>query len=303
MNRRVTSTALLLVLISAILHAGWNLLGKHAYPSTAFFLVANALGSLCLMPGLFLYGHVLPLFPKPVWLLVSLTGFFQAVYFWALAAAYRAGDMSIAYPLARSSPVIIVTIATVLLGRSDRLSAQSILGIFLVVGGSLILPMRRFNDFRLRNYSNLSCLFALGAAFATTGYSLIDDAALRQARAAVSIGATAVTLVYAFFEGFATSLWMALLLFAEKDRPSLGRVIRQNPYQAALTGIGMYLTYTLVLLSMAFVSDISYVVAFRQLSIPVGVILGVAVLKEPSYLPKFAGVFIMFAGLVLVGTG
>ena len=44
-------------------------------------------------------------------------------------------------------------------------------------------------------------------------------------------------------------------------------------------------------------------VAFRQLSIPVGTLMGAVLLKEPHHPPKLAGVTVIFAGLVLVGTG
>ena len=54
---------------------------------------------------------------------------------------------------------------------------------------------------------------------------------------------------------------------------------------------------------MGFVTNVSYVVAFRQISIPLGALVGVFALKEPRYRPKFAGVLIMFAGLILVGIG
>ncbi len=73
--------------------------------------------------------------------------------------------------------------------------------------------------------------------------------------------------------------------------------------RAALTGAGIFGAYVLVLLAMSLVSNVSYVVAFRQLSIPLGAVLGVLVLKEPRYPTKFVGVAIMFVGLVLVGTG
>jgi uncharacterized membrane protein len=44
-------------------------------------------------------------------------------------------------------------------------------------------------------------------------------------------------------------------------------------------------------------------VAFRQMSIPIGVLLGLVVLKEPFDPPKVAGVLTVTAGLVLVAAG
>jgi uncharacterized membrane protein len=52
---------------------------------------------------------------------------------------------------------------------------------------------------------------------------------------------------------------------------------------------------------MNYVSNVSYVAAFRQLSIPIGAILGMALLKESRYLPKTIGITAIFIGLILVG--
>ncbi len=54
---------------------------------------------------------------------------------------------------------------------------------------------------------------------------------------------------------------------------------------------------------MNYVTDISYVAAFRQLSIPLGAIFGMWLLKEPCFPPKIAGISIIFAGLVMVAIG
>jgi len=302
----MTLTAIVLLLISAITHAGWNLLGKREHPTAAFLLVANTLGCLCLAPVLAWYGRALAEFSPRVWVLIGLTGLCQAVYYAGLAGAYRSGDMSIAYPLARSLPAVLVTIFTLLTGQGERLNTQTILGIGLVVAGGFVLPMARFGDLRWKDYFQLSILLALTAALGTTGYSIIDDEALRLLRETFgpSIGHTAVTILFSFCEGISSSLWLAVFVLARKiGRANLRQILHARMRPATLTGIGIYLTYTLVLISMAYVSNVSYVVAFRQLSIPLGALLGVIVLKEARAAPKFVGVGIMFVGLVLVGIG
>ena len=54
---------------------------------------------------------------------------------------------------------------------------------------------------------------------------------------------------------------------------------------------------------MTHAKNVSYVVGLRQLSIPIGTILGVFLLKEKGSLPRFIGVGILFIGLVLVAIG
>jgi uncharacterized membrane protein len=62
-------------------------------------------------------------------------------------------------------------------------------------------------------------------------------------------------------------------------------------------------TYGLVLAAMAYVTDVSYVAAFRQLSIPIGAVLGLTFQQEPRYRPKVIGIGVVSIGLVLVGIG
>ncbi|MBT6149017.1 MAG: multidrug DMT transporter permease, partial [Gemmatimonadetes bacterium] len=113
----MSTLALVLVIVSAILHAGWNYIGKTRTPTAAFFAVANATGFVVLLPLLLMHHKAVAAWPDSVWGWIVLTGAFQAIYCGALARAYRAGDISVAYPLARSSPVLVVMVTTFLLGR------------------------------------------------------------------------------------------------------------------------------------------------------------------------------------------
>lgn len=294
-----------LILVSACLHAGWNLLSKNAYPTAAFYLMANAFGCLLLCPVLALYHSALPVLPVDVWIFLFSAGFFQAVYCTSLASAYRAGDLSIAYPLVRSSPVIFVTIAMFLLGRGDQISGLSIAGITLIVAGGFLLAMRHIDDIRLKNYLNKSSIAALIAACATAGYSIIDDQALRLLQASDRLpGTIQTTLLYALLGGLSSVLWLVFFtLVNQRERARLRTALKEQLRVSALVGAGMYVTYPLVLISMAFVANVSYVVAFRQISLPIGVVFGVWIFKEPGYALKFIGITIIFLGLVLVASG
>lgn len=297
-------TAAVLLIISAVTHAGWNLIGKRFHSTAASFLLASAIGVVILVPFPLIFTEVVSSFPPVVWLLLGLTGLFQAVYYISLAAAYRRGDMSLIYPLARSLPAIFVAIFAVIIGRADRISAQAFGGIFLIVAGGFFLPMKHFRDFAFRKYFNIAFALALLAALGTTGYSLADDGALRSAWAGIGEDTASwkVSAVYACFEGVSSVLWMAAyVLIHPGERQGFAGL--KGVRSAALMGVGIYLTYTIVLVSMAFVDDVSYVVAFRQLSIPIGVVMGIIFLREKLYMPKAAGALIMFVGLVFVGTG
>ena len=301
----MSPTAAVLLLIAAFTHASWNYLSKRDHPTIAFFFVANTIGVVCVLPILFYYWSKIALIPQPVWMFSAVSGFFLAVYMAALAGAYFIGDMSIAYPLARSLPVIIVTVVVILFGKGHEIGCWLIVGAILVAVGCLMLPMRDFRDFSLGNYTDLCCLLAVLAAFAISGYTIVDDEALRRLREIPGqpFHPVNATLVYMVLEGICASFWKGIfVLFSSRERRNLVEVIDSFKGSAALTGIGIYLTYGLVLASMNYVINVSYVAAFRQLSIPLGAVLGMVFLREPQYAPKIVGV-VVFLGLVLVGSG
>jgi uncharacterized membrane protein len=60
-------------------------------------------------------------------------------------------------------------------------------------------------------------------------------------------------------------------------------------------------SYTLVLIAMMLATNVSYIAAFRQLSIPLGAILGIILFKETATRPKFTGIIFIFLGLLIVG--
>jgi uncharacterized membrane protein len=116
--------AVALVILSAVLHATWNFRSKNTGPSPAFFLVATTTVAVFTLPILLYYRHDIATISSDVWALLALAGFFQASFFWSLAKAYAGGDLSLIYPLARSSPVPVVAFVSLVLGRGDQVSTQ-----------------------------------------------------------------------------------------------------------------------------------------------------------------------------------
>ena len=297
----MTPTAILLITLSVFAHASWNLLGKRQ-PTVAFFFLATGAAAVLMTPWLWYNRTVMPWMAPGIWAMVTMTGLFQAIYFSGLAGAYRHGDMSLAYPLLRALPVLWITAISFLLGRGAQITPLGLVGMLAVAAGCLILPLKSFRHVRLRDYLALCCLFALAAAAGTTGYTIMDDQALRQLRHSLAwMPTTQITLFYISLQTWSTALWLAaflLVLPSEKER--LHKLWRNGRGQAALTGLVITSAYGLVLASMAYVTNVSYVAAFRQMSIPLGALLGVWLLKEPPYRPKLVGVGVVSMGLILV---
>lgn len=300
--------AAVLIITSAFMHALWNFISKRRSPTVAFFFVAAVWAVLVVLPILILLWDTLFFVPPFVWLLITLTGVAQAVYFSGLAGAYQRGDISLAYPLARALPVLAVAGISILLGKGGEIGRLSLLGMVLISAGCIILPLPHFRRLRLRDYADGVYLMAIVAAVGTTAYTLIDDSALRQLRttAGIPLNTTWITLLFITLQVLSTAVMMGLAtLLNPTERQRLAAMIHNRPLflSGLLTGVVMMTTYGLVLASMAYVRNVSYVAAFRQLSIPIGAVLGMTLQKEARHRPKVMGIVIISMGLILVGIG
>jgi drug/metabolite transporter (DMT)-like permease len=294
----VSLTAIILLLFSASLHASWNFLSKRQAASVTFFAISTLAAGIVFSPSLFSYGRDLKQLSSLFWVFVVITGFFEMIYFVGLSKAYSYNDMSLAYPLVRALPILLVALISVGLGRGQALSALGLLGMFLVTLGCLILPLKSFTSFQLKDYLNKAMPWILLAAMGVTGYTLIDDLALKQLRLVLNV--TPSTIVYSSLQGLSTALFIWIYLWGFEPVKTLA--IRMIPV-ACLTGLMISATYGLTLAALAFVKDVSYANAFRQLSIPLGAMLGMMLAKEPAYRPKLLGIAIMVAGLILTALG
>ncbi|OXY81372.1 EamA family transporter [Oceanimonas doudoroffii] len=294
----MTPLALLLVLCSAALHALWNLLGKRVSPGYAFFWLANLTQCLVLLPfGLWMLGREQGL-AFWGWLLAS--GLCQNLYMAALAAAYRQGDLSLAYPLARALPMLLVGLGGLALGQVITPAAG--VGMALMLAGCLLLPVLSLRQWRVRQYLTPGCALALLAAVGTSGYSLIDAHAISLLRVWLDglHGRQSLVLYYLWLQVMAVLVTSLPLLWWPRFRTGLMQTGRRSAGPAMLAGIMMGLTYSLVLWSLALASQVSYVVALRQLSIPLGVLLGIWLLGESYRGGKLPGAALILGGLTLV---
>ena len=300
--------AAILIILSAFMHALWNFISKRRNPSLAFFFVNVVMVSIVMSPVLVFHRQTLLILPLSFWGGVLATGLAQMVYFVGLAGAYRNGDISLAYPLARSLPVLMVAGFSLMLGHRTEIGNLGLVGMLLITMGCIMLPFPRFQRMRWREYMNIVYIMAFVAAIGTTSYTLIDDYALARLRAWLlpQQSVQSITLIYMALQITSTALMMGIgtLLFPS-ERRQLWQIFRP-PRQIGLglvTGLVIMATYGLVLAAMSYVTNVSYVAAFRQLSIPIGAVLGLTIQGEPRYLPKLLGVGIVSLGLVLVGIG
>lgn len=291
--------ALVLVVLSAIIHASWNLLGKSRTPTPAFFCLASLGAGSLLVPVVITVLGASSSLPIDFWLLLIVSGFCQMVYMASLARAYQYADVGMVYPIARALPVLMVAAASTVLGQS--MPVQAWLGMVLVTFGCLMVPVVCFRRWHWRAYWQGGCLWALLAALGTAGYSVLDNHALAMMAEYYQSALTPLWVAFGYLgmQFIVTGLWLLLWCCSVSGRQQL-KLGWQDRGIALLTGIMMGGTYGLVLLAMTLTENVSYVVALRQLSIPVGIGLGIWLLHEPAHRPRLVGAGLVCLGLVAV---
>lgn len=166
-----------LVAAAAVLHVTWNVLVKTAGDPLRSASVAMAVGAVVLTPlalvGWWLIGR--PPVPAEAIGLALVSGVLEALYIGLLATAYRHGDLSIVYPLARGTAVLLaVAVGTLVIG--ERLGPLGQAGVVALVAGFLWLqrPWAVLRGLLVDRSVERGVAFALLTGVAIASYSAID---------------------------------------------------------------------------------------------------------------------------------
>lgn len=188
-----------LVLVVAVLHVAWNALlktsGDTLRTAERAMVVGVAVFAVPVLLGWWVVGR--PGLGLGTVALATVSGLLEAAYFICLAEAYRRGDLSVVYPIARgTAPVLSVALGVTVLG--ERLAPTGIVGVASLLAGILLVqrPWRvigAVRAYRARSHAtpgspNTSAASLVGAAeFAMltgvmiAGYSAVDSVGARQA--------------------------------------------------------------------------------------------------------------------------
>ncbi|MGF1906312.1 EamA family transporter [Aliivibrio salmonicida] len=297
----MTVIASILVIFSAFLHAGWNLIGKSNQGSGfAFFFTCSVAPAILLTPYLYWFFSQIELvsLSSYFWLLLSVSGFFQVIYLYGLSLAYQTSDIGVVYPMARALPVLMVGVGTAVLGQS--VSFEQWMGFGLITVGCLLTPITHLTQLRMKAYFNRSLLWAFVAAIGTTGYSIIDKTALHELNDNVGEihSAVYIAIFYLGIQFWAIVLWLSVWFFVSGRRHEFSHAWRFKK-KGTIAGVMMASTYGLVLFAMTMVDNVSYVVALRQVSIAFGLVMGIIFLHEKWYPIRGAGVAAVLLGLLI----
>jgi uncharacterized membrane protein len=284
--------AILLVLLSAAMHAFRNFFNKKALDKQAFVWWYEVFGPIFFTP-LFLFTllregtntHISIAF-------IFLSGFVHFIYWYFLSKALEKGDLSLIYPIMRSSPALVLIFSIAILG--EDVSALGVTGILLVAIGVYTINMESLALFELfRPFRSMTrdraIQFAFLTLFSVACYTLVDKIAVSQMH----------PVIFAYIYPWISLSLFSGYIFKAKSSGVLKKEWALHKGSILVCGVLSIFGYFLIL--QAFTMErMSYVVGLRQLSIVFAVLLGGHLLKEKNKKIRIASSIIIFLGAYLI---
>lgn len=284
----MSTVALALILVSAGIHATWNLFAKRlpgGAEGTWLFTTISTVAFAPLVVVVVIWTGYRP--DGRDWIFLLGTGVLQTLYFTVLRRGYASGDLSIVYPLARGTgPLAAIALAIVLIG--ERPGPLTIAGAATITAGTFLLatPFRGAGDHHAAVRFGLAIGIIIGIYTAWDGYAV------------GTLAIPALVLIWCADVGRSLLLLPVALRRTDAIRSAW------NSHRLEITSIGILSTtsYLLVLLAMT-IAPVSSIAPAREVSIVIGTVLGMIVLGEPVGPRRILASVVIAAGVVVVALG
>lgn len=269
-----------LALGAAVLHASWNLIVKQSGDRRmALWGQFTIAGSLCAV-GLVVWSLVdSP--PDIAWPWAIASGAMHVPYIVLLSRAYNAGDFSMSYPIVRGAGALAGALGGIVI-LGDTLSALSMVGVLVVVGGLAVLSS---------NGSLATITPALGVSATIGIYTVIDAHGSRQSQA---IAYSMALLVSA---AVMVSLWAAAT-----SRHTMLPTLKSHWRILTLSGTFSAVAYAMVLVAVQY-APVGYVAALRESSVVIAAFAGWRMLDEGDHRRRITAAIVVFVGLAVLVAG
>lgn len=269
-----------LVLLAAVAHAAWNGWLKKSSPDF-IGLAAISIGWLILgVIGLLFVG--LPAWSH--WPYLLLTTVVHTIYAALLINAYRHGELSLAYPIARGTGPLIVAFAAPFL-LNEHLEGPDLFAVALIVAGILIIGLAGAGA-SLRERHAILLSLATGVAIGL--YTLIDAAGARSGPSPHTYSAWLFVL---------TAIAL-LVVTGSVHRTTTLALLRPHLRHGISVGVLSAVAYWIVLWAMT-VAPAALVAAVRETSILFAALIGWRLLGERITRLRWVGVALTVVGLVV----
>lgn len=271
-----------LVLLAALLHAGWNAMLKVAIDRLALMALLAGTASVVSLAAI----PFLPLPAPAAWPFLAGSIVLHVGYQMFLIAAYRHGDLAQVYPIARGGAPVLVTLMTVgVLGQA--LPPLTLAGICAVTIGIMCLSLRSERPWFRGNGQAIG--YALGTAGFIAGYTLADGYGVRAAE-----NPHAYTAWLFLIQGPPIVLIAAIVLGGRLVTMAAGAWKR-----GATAGAMSLAAYWLVLWALS-LGAIAPVATLRETSVVFAALIGSLFLKETMTRWRLLAVTLVACGVILL---
>ena len=284
------STAFLLVVFAALAHATWNFLAKRAAHSRHLIWMASATEAVVFAPfAVWVLKDAWPRLGGRAALFLLATGVFHVLYTESLLRGYRAGELTVVYPLARGTgPLLSFSGAIFFLHERPTLlaGAGAILitfGILLASGG---LAAQRYK------HGHAGAFWGIATGCTIACYTLVDGYSVK------------ALLVSPILVEYAGNLFRAVVLSrgAYLHRAAVRLEYAEYWEEASAIALLTPLGYIMVLFAMR-LAPVSHVAPVREMSMLIGMYFGARFLNEAQVRRRLIGSLCIVSGVAALAFG
>ena len=271
----------LAIILAAFLHAVWNAMVKNE-DNKYLAVTAIVLGHVPISVLIILLTPIPSVESIPF---IILSALLHIGYEWYLLSAYRFGDLTKVYPIARgTAPILITIVSLIFLGVA--LSNFEILGIIIISLGILSLSLQGAKGIKNRS----AVIYALVTGFFIMGYSITDGYGARVSNSFLSYMSWSFILNATIFP---------IILKINNKSEIITKTFKEGKKIFFIGGTLSYIVYGIVIWGFT-QAPIALITALRETSIIFALLIGTFFLKEKFTLLKVIATFVIFFGVALL---
>ena len=285
-------TALLLIVLAAFVHATWNLLAKRAaLGGPTFVFVYSAIATALYLPwaAWTIVGGAFDL-NGPVLLCIMMSGALHLAYSLFLQRGYQVADLSVVYPIARGTGPMLSTIGAFLI-LGEEPSGYGVLGLLAIVAGILLISTQgQMSKFR-QPEARRGVRWGMTTGAMISGYTVVD-----------AYGVKVLGIHPVVLDWCSNALRVVMLApWVARNRHLFRESMSRRWGLAIAVGALSPLSYILVLVALQIGAPLSLAAPAREMSMMVGALFGMIILREKVGPARLLGCAILVAGVIMLG--
>jgi len=290
----MSNLAFTLIAISALMHALWNLLVKRSRHKTVFIWWMFIASSLLFSITLLIFQEPLHLPDLHTFTMILIGAICFVLYHILNGRAYRTGDLSVVYPLTQTSIIYVPIWGMILLG--ERLTLTGGCGILLVIIGTYSVQLQRLSLMDMlrpfRNIRSQSVQSSLAAGFIYSIGSIAEKAGVKYYS----------PLHFTYFLAISMLILMSLNICRPKYHQLIKDELKVNWRLILCSGPVMMASFLTFRYGLN-LAPVSYAVPVRQISVLMGVLIGIIFLRESFGRIRLISAAIILSGVILIRLG